>query len=268
MRRLFTFGRLPLAIVIAALIASACSDDITTITRASTTTQVPSTSQITAQTTTQTSTSQPNTANPNTTGITVETTTPVPSNTAPTSSSNPDGTTGSTDNTAQPESSTTTTYELGEVAFDSRSRVTTVGIGDVYFGSWFRDAEAAARTEWVGIPEGTIPECLVVTPVNGPEGVEIWLWRGYVERVDISNSDIRTRSGYGLGTSLETLRENLGTRLQETVNTDDTTTAEFIPSDPGDAVFRIVFEVSDEGEVTSYRSGRATLINTTQEDCN
>lgn len=145
--------------------------------------------------------------------------------------------------------------------------MTTVGIGDVYFGTWFRDAEAAARTEWVGIPEGTIPECLVVTPVNGPEGVEVWLWRGYVERVDISNSDIRTRSGYGLGTSLEKLREDLGSRLQETVNADDTTTAEFIPSDPGDAVFRIVFEVSAEGEVTSYRSGRATLINTTQEDC-
>lgn len=254
---LFNRGLL-LAIAIAVFTASACSDDITTITRASTTTETP---------TTTTATSQTATTQSNSGSIVVETTTPLPTETtAP-------GTSGSTTSSVpsngeqEPEGSPPTTYELGEVAFDSRSRVTTVGIGDVYFGSWFRDAEAAARTEWVGIPNGTIPECLIVTPVNGPEGVEVWLWRGYVERIDISNSDIRTRSGYGLGTSLETLREDLDSRLRETINEDGTTTAEFVPSDPGDAIFRIVFEVSTDGEVTSYRSGRATLINTTAEEC-
>lgn len=268
-RRRFSFpSLLGLSLALAVLLAAACSDDITTITRATTT--APAETSTTSEPAEQpTTTAQPL----STGGIVVETTTPPPTDSgdsgttdAPTttSSGTPDGT---ENEGAEPEVSPPTTYELGEAAFDSRSRVTTVGIGDIYFGSWFRDAEAAARTEWVGIPEGTIPECLVVTPVNGPEGVEVWLWRGYVERVDISNSDIRTRSGYGVGTSLDSLKEALGSRLRETVNSDGTTTAEFVPADPGDAVFRIVFEVSAEGDVTSYRSGRATLINTAEEDC-
>lgn len=268
-RRRFSFpSLLGLSLALAVLLAAACSDDITTITRA--TTAAPADTSTTSEPADQpTTTAQPL----STGGIVVETTTPRPTDSddsgttdAPTTTSS--GTTGGTGNEgAEPESSPPTTYELGEAAFDSRSRVTTVGIGDIYFGSWFRDAEAAARTEWVGIPDGTIPECLIVTPVNGPEGVEVWLWRGYVERVDISNSDIRTRSGYGVGTSLDSLKEALGSRLRETVNDDGTTTAEFVPEDPGDAVFRIVFEVSAEGDVTSYRSGRATLINTTEEEC-
>lgn len=261
-RRFSFFSSIGSSFALAALLTAACSDDITTITRATTTApaETSTTSEPAAQPTT---TAQPLSDG----GIVVETTTPPPSDSGTTATSTttapvtPDG------EGTEPEGSTPTTYELGEAAFDSRSRVTTVGIGDVYFGSWFRDAEAAARTEWVGIPDGTIPECLVVTPVNGPEGVEVWLWRGYVERVDISNADIRTRSGYGVGTSLDSLKEALGSRLQETVNEDGTTTAEFVPADPGDAVFRIVFEVSAEGDVTSYRSGRATLINTAEEEC-
>ena len=263
-RRRLSFVSL-LGLSLAALLAAACSDDITTITRASTTAPA-ATSTASEPAAQSTTTAQPR----STGGIVVETTTPPPTDSGTAAASSTTSTTtpaNTPDGESELEGSTPTTYELGEVAFDSRSRVTTVGIGDIYFGDWFRDAEAAARTEWVGIPDGTIPECLVVTPVNGPEGVEVWLWRGYVERVDIANSDIRTRSGYGVGTSLGDLQEALGSRLQETVNDDGTTTAEFVPADAGDAVFRIVFEVSAEGDVTSYRSGRATLINTTKEDC-
>ena len=260
--RLSFFSLFGSSFALAALLTAACSDDITTITRATTTApaETSTTSEPAAQPTT---TAEPLSDG----GIVVETTTPPPTDSGTTATSTTTASGASDGEGAEPEGSTPTTYELGEAAFDSRSRVTTVGIGDVYFGSWFRDAEAAARTEWVGIPDGTIPECLVVTPVNGPEGVEVWLWRGYVERVDISNADIRTRSGYGVGTSLDSLKEALGSRLQETVNEDGTTTAEFVPADPGDAVFRIVFEVSAEGDVTSYRSGRATLINTAEEEC-
>lgn len=261
-RRLSFFSSIGSSFALAALLTAACSDDITTITRATTTApaETSTTSEPAAQPTT---TAQPLSDG----GIVVETTTPPPTGSGTTATSTTTAPGTPENGGTEPEGSTPTTYELGEAAFDSRSRVTTVGIGDVYFGSWFRDAEAAARTEWVGIPDGTIPECLIVTPVNGPEGVEVWLWRGYVERVDISNADIRTRSGYGVGTSLDSLKEALGSRLQETVNEDGTTTAEFVPADPGDAVFRIVFEVSAEGDVTSYRSGRATLINTAEEEC-
>ena len=267
-RKLSFFSLFGVSLALAVLFATACSDDITTITRSTTT--APAATSTTSESAAQSTT----TAQPRSTGgIVVQTTTPPPadsgdSDTTSASTTTSPGTPDDPENEgAETEASPPTTYELGETAFDSRSRVTTVGIGDIYFGDWFRDAEAAARTEWVGIPDGTMPECLVVTPVNGPEGVEVWLWRGYVERVDITDSDIRTRSGYGVGTSLDSLQEALGDRLQETANDDGTTTAEFVPADPGDAVFRIVFEVSAEGDVTSYRSGRATLINTTKEDC-
>lgn len=163
---------------------------------------------------------------------------------------------------------TTTTYELADAAFTGRSRVTTVGIDEIYFGTWFQDAAAAARTEWVGIPEGVIPECLVVTPSNGPEGVRVWLWRGFVERVDLTNPDIRTRSGYGVGTELETLLEALGDRLEITEHEDGSKTAVFVPADEGDSAFRLVFELDFDDQVVSYRSGRASLIDKTEDTCN
>lgn len=162
---------------------------------------------------------------------------------------------------------TATTYELADAAFTSRSKVTTVGIDEIYFGTWFQDAAAAARTEWVGIPEGVIPECLVVTPSNGPEGVRVWLWRGFVERVDLTNPDIRTRSGYGVGTKLETLLDALGDNLEITEHEDGSKTAVFVPADEGDNAFRLVFEMDFDDQVVSYRSGRASLIDQTEDTC-
>ncbi len=178
-----------------------------------------------------------------------------------------DGSSGGSSSGSDTTLATATTYELAEVAFTSRSQVTTVGIDEVYFGAWFQDAAAAARTEWVGIPEGVIPECLVVTPSNGPEGVRVWLWRGFVERVDLTNPDIRTRSGYGVGTKLETLLEALGDNLEITEHEDGSKTAVFVPSDEGDRAFRLVFELDFDDEVVSYRSGRASLIDKTEDTC-
>jgi len=246
--------KLLVAVGLAALLVavSACSDDIVTST-ATTTTQAETTT--TASSTTVAPPSDD-------VSVSIGTTTPPPPPTTSTTASDEEETPEENGDPA-----TTTTYELAEVAFNSRSRVTTVGIDEVYFGTWFQDAAAAARTEWVGIPEGTIPECLVVTPINGPEGIDVWLWQGYVERIDLTNPDIRTRSGYGVGTTLETLMENLGEQLEVEENEDGSKTATFVPVDASDAVFRIVFELDFNDEVTSYRSGRASLINRTKEAC-
>lgn len=245
----FTLG---LAVVL--LVASACASEL--VTSSSTTTTQPSTITSSSQPDSDTTASPSGEVN-----VAIATTTPPPASSSTT-------TTATSPSSSQPTTSaTTTTFELAEAAFTSRSKVTTVGIDEIFFGAWYQDAEAAARTEWVGIPDGTIPECLVVTPINGPEGVDVWLFRGFVERIDLTNADIRTRSGYGLGTELETLVDNLGEQLEIVENEDGYKTATFVPVDESDAAFRIVFELDSEDEVTSYRSGRASLINRAKDTC-
>ena len=125
-------------------------------------------------------------------------------------------------------------------------------------------AAAAASTAWVGVPEGSRPECYVVVPANGPEGVSFWVWSGLIERVDITTPALRTRSGYGVGTQVDQLRSELG----DLVTVSDLGTGQrvvFTPSDPGDQ-YRLVFDASD-GEVTSFRAGRANLIDGPSGDC-
>ena len=234
-------GMLLVAVLLA---AAACADGVTTSTRSTTSSTTVATSSTT-------------TAPPATVEVSVNTSTPAPAST----------TTEATTTTTEADSGTTTTYELAEAAFTNRSKVTTVGIDDVSFGDWHQDAAAEARTTWVGLEEGSLPNCVVVTPSNGPEGVELWLLQGYVERVDLTNPGIRTRSGYGVGTELTTLMDALGDKLEIEEHEDGSKTATFVPVDESDAVYRIVFEIGFDDTVTSYRSGRATLINDTKDTC-
>jgi len=244
-KRTRSIANLPwaLSLSVVLLVASACASELVT-----------STSTTTTQPATITSVSQPDSEAPTAAApeVDVAIATTSPSEAEPSETA---------------EQATTTSFELAEAAFTSRSRVTTVGIDEIFFGAWYQDAAAAARTEWVGIPEGVIPECLVVTPINGPEGVDVWLFRGFVERIDLTNADIRTRSGYGLGTELETLVDALGEQLEIVDNEDGSKTATFVPVDEADATFRIVFELDSEDVVTSYRSGRASLINRAKDTC-
>ena len=237
-------GILPAAVLTVMLLATAaCADGVTTSTRATTSTTAAAASSTT-------------TAAPGGVEVSVNTSTPAPSST-----------TTEPTTTTEAGSGTTTTYELAEAAFTNRSKVSTVGIDVVSFGDWHQVAAAEARTTWVGLEEGSLPNCVVVTPSNGPEGVELWLLQGYVERVDLTNPDLRTLSGYGIGTELATLMDALGDKLEVEEHEDGSKTATFVPVDESDAVYRIVFEIGFEDTVTSYRSGRATLIDRTKDTC-
>ena len=232
-------------LAVALLSATACTDAVTT------------TSRSTTSSTTTTTASSTTTAAPADVEVSINTSTPVPSTT----------TAEATEATTEADSNTTTTYELADAAFTNRSKVTTVGIDDVYFGAWHQDAAVEARTTWVELETGTLPNCVVVTPSNGPEGVELWLLQGYVERVDLTNPGIRTRSGYGVGTELTTLMDALGDKLEVEEHTDGSKTATFVPVDEADANYRIVFEIGFDDTVTSYRSGREKYINQTKDTC-
>ena len=63
-----------------------------------------------------------------------------------------------------------------------------------------KQAEAAAGT--LMIPCSPISSCYRVTPADAPDGIGFVVNEGTIERVDIANGPITTRSGVGVGTSV------------------------------------------------------------------
>ena len=162
--------------------------------------------------------------------------------------------------TAETPAPTAGTPTVAETAFDERSRVSTVGIGSVYFGMSPEEAAERVGTVWAGIPAGGA-DCYVITPTNGPPGVALWVYHGTVERVDIDTPLLRTPSGLGVGTHLGELRSSLGDKLvvEEHPYLAGWILATFVPTDPNDAAFRIAFDVSG-GEVIRFRAGRTEIV--------
>lgn len=150
-------------------------------------------------------------------------------------------------------------------AFTNDSKVTTVGIDEVFFGMSAEEAAEAASTEWVGLSSST-STCYKVVPSTGPEGVVLWIVDGFVERIDIANAEIRTPSQLGIGRTLEELQSQLGDRLTDEAAEDGTVIATFTPADAGDADFRIIFELVDDS-VVRYRSGRVGVVERAQDEC-
>ena len=155
---------------------------------------------------------------------------------------------------------TTGTPNAAETAFDERSKVSTVGLGAVFFGMSPEEAAERVGTVWAGIPEGGA-DCYVITPANGPPGVALWVYHGTVERVDIDTPLLRTPSGLGVGTHLGELRSSLGDKLivEEHPYLAGWILATFVPTDPNDAAFRIAFDISG-GEVIRFRAGRTEIV--------
>ena len=145
-------------------------------------------------------------------------------------------------------------------AFDERSKVSTVGIGAVYFGMSPEEAAERVGTVWAGIPAGG-SDCYMMTPSNGPPGVALWVYHGTVERVDVDTPLLRTQSGLGVGTHLGELRSLLGEKLvvEEHPYLAGWILATFVPTDPNDAAFRIAFDISG-GEVIRFRAGRTEIV--------
>lgn len=171
-----------------------------------------------------------------------------------------------TDDNEEPEgssaNSTTTTFQvdLEEPAFNANSPVSTVGIGDVFFGMKPSLAAREAETEWIGSSRiGS--DCYLIQPINGPEDVKLWVYKGHIEGVSVENSTIRTSSGLGVGTTQSELREAFGAKLVVGQHPSRAawTQAVFTPEDDRDASFRVLFDLDESGEVVRYWSGRVDL---------
>lgn len=167
--------------------------------------------------------------------------------------------------TPMPLEAPTPSSVLLTTAFTNDSKVTTVGIDEVFFGMTAAEAAEAASTEWVTDTSASAL-CYLVTPANGPDGVTLWVSDGHIERIDIEHPEIRTPSHLGIGNTLAELESQLGGRLSTEPGVAGHVTATFTPSDPGDREFRIVFELEDD-RVVRYRSGRIGIIDRNPSDC-
>jgi hypothetical protein len=147
----------------------------------------------------------------------------------------------------------------GEPAFTAASKLTTVGLDELFFGDPVDFAAEVAETTWVGLPEENArPQCYTVQPSGGPAGIYFTVVDGAVERVDITNPIITTRSGAGVGFGEQALLELFGASLEVT-DLEGGKQVMFIPSDPEDQEHRIIW-VTDGATVVSMRAGRATVV--------
>jgi hypothetical protein len=143
----------------------------------------------------------------------------------------------------------------GEPAFTSASKLTTVGLDDVFFGDTVRDIRSKVPGDWVGLPAADArPSCFTMQPAGGPEGTVLMILDGRVERIDLASPDITTRSGIGVGSAVADITELFESNI-ETVTVDGGEEIVFIPTDEVDRDFRIIW-TTDGTTVTAMRAGR------------
>ncbi len=141
--------------------------------------------------------------------------------------------------------------ELDMPKLTDSSAITTAGIGPLTFGMTVALAQPAIGTRLL-TESGRAPsgECYYVKPERGPAGVFMVVSKSTIERVDVRSGAVKTRSGLGIGTTLEQLKTALKEQLQIAGNT-----ATFVPTSANDANYRIIFE-TDGTTVTSFRAGK------------
>ncbi|MEO5842777.1 MAG: hypothetical protein ABIQ73_16900 [Acidimicrobiales bacterium] len=145
--------------------------------------------------------------------------------------------------------------ELDMPKLTDTSAVTTAGIGPLTFGMTVALAQPAIGTRLL-TESGRAPsgECYYVKPERGPAGLFMMVSKSTIERIDIKSGNVKTRSGLGVGTTLDQLKTALKEQLQINGNT-----AVFVPTSANDANYRVIFE-TDGTTVTSYRSGKVPEV--------
>ncbi len=169
-----------------------------------------------------------------------------------------------TTTTSVPLTTTTFTVEepedpsaFGPPTLSSTSTMSTVGLDSVSFGMTVAAAQEAAGTTL--IPVGPIGDCYHVVPYDAPEGIVFLVSQSTIERVDINSGPITTRSGVGVGSPESMVTDLFGDSIEREVRADGTVDLVFVPSDPGDRNYRVVFNVLD-GTVRAMKSGRLPQV--------
>ncbi|WP_155523686.1 hypothetical protein [Nodosilinea nodulosa] len=133
----------------------------------------------------------------------------------------------------------------------------TTGLGPVRIGMDLNDLESAGLTP-VPIAEASNGQCRYYRIQDYGEPIGLMAIDDKVLRVDIwPGSLTTTRSGIGIGSSEQDLVRVYGKRLEATTNpTTLGKTVTFTPQDPGEDIYRLVFETDDKGRVTQFRAGQ------------
>ena len=145
-------------------------------------------------------------------------------------------------------------------AFDSTDKLSTVGLGQVYFGMTPDEASDAVTTLWTGGPGEGTARCYLLAPAGGPSGVVLTIYNSSIERIDITNPSITTRSGASVGSTEAQLHELFGERLVVSPYADGSgNSIQYVPVDEADVDYRVIWE-TDGTSVTSMRAGRLPAV--------
>ncbi len=154
--------------------------------------------------------------------------------------------------------------DTSQPAFGNATKLSTVGLGDMYFGMTPDEAATAVNAAWTGGEEEGTPRCYLLAPANGPTGVVVTVYNSTIERVDINNPSITTRSGASVGSTEAQLHELFGARLVVIPYADGSgNSIQYVPVDESDIDYRVIFE-TDGTSVTSMRAGRLPAVAPTQ----
>lgn len=142
------------------------------------------------------------------------------------------------------------------------SALTTVGLDKVTFGMTVEDAQAAAGTKLVPVDANTRnPSCYLARPEAGAGDVTYLVSDGRIERVDVAGGNIATRSGARIGSTEAEVKGLYPDQIEVQARPDGQpgNALVFVPKDPNDAKFRIVF-LTDGTAVTAMRAGRLPQV--------
>lgn len=147
-------------------------------------------------------------------------------------------------------------------ALTADSRVTINGIGPVRVGMTLAEAGAAG-----GVPitlDGvfTDPECQYAWPESGPDGVAFMVSQGRIVRIDVMSEDVLTLSGAHVGMTDQEIMALYPGQIEVSPHPylgEDGSYLTYVPNDPGDDQYRIVFEANGN-IVTDYRSGQLPQV--------
>lgn len=145
-----------------------------------------------------------------------------------------------------------------DFAFTANDRLSTVGLGAMSFGETLEEAAEKAEVAWVGVPEGPLPDCFVVTPAGGPPELRFTVIDGKIRRIDVGNDLISTRSGARVGTPEDVILTQFGGNL-DVQRTETGKRIAFVPNDVEEQDYRIIW-VTDDVQAVSMRAGELPYV--------
>lgn len=141
------------------------------------------------------------------------------------------------------------------------ARVTTVGLGPIDVGMTLEEAAQAGIT-LEPIDSESRGECRYYRVKNLMEPLGFMVVHGRIIRIDVwPGSPIETLSGIKIGSHEKAVSELFQDRIKAAPNPiTQGKLLTFTPSDPAEALHRIVFETDAEGTVVQYRTGQFPAV--------